>query len=299
MKKTFNFLAIIYSVILLFPAVSYAYIDHEYKENPFVILIASYNNESYARGNIISAITQQYSNYRVIFINDCSSDDTLKIVKDTVSEYRAENKVLIIDNQTRKLGLRNYYEAIVNYTRDEEIIVNLDGDDQLVNKKVLSRLNQSYNHPKKEVWLTYGQFVCANSRAVGWNVQIPEEIIRNNAFRNFTHVPTHLRTFYSWLFKKINLEDLLYKGQFFEMTWDCAFMFPMLEMSGGRFAFISKPLYLYNDDNPINDHKVDVNLQKFYANYIRAMPKYVPLKHSVFSSCCDLECVLCNKMVKN
>jgi len=33
--------------------------------------------------------------------------------------------------------------------------------------------------------------------------------------------------------KKIAKEDLMYEGKFFEMAWDLAFMFPMLEMAGG------------------------------------------------------------------
>jgi hypothetical protein len=147
--------------------------------------------------------------------------------------------------------------------------------------------------------LTYGQFIGINSRKEGWNISIPKEIIQNNMFRNFQQVPTHLKTFYSWLFKKINIQDLLYEDCFFEMTWDYAFMFPMLEMSNGRFDFISKVLYLYNDDNPINDHKVHEDLQRFYANYIRKMSKYKPLNHSIFTSCNNLECVICNEELKN
>lgn len=274
-------------------------IDTNQQEKPFVVLIASYNNEKYARDNMISALNQHYSNYRVIFINDCSSDNTLKIVQDTVREYRAEDKVLVIDNKIRKLGLRNYYEAIVNYTKNEEIIINLDGDDFLANKNVLYILNKFYSNPKKEIWLTYGQFVGMNSKSPGWNVKIPKDVIENSDYRNFPHVPTHLRTFYSWLFKKISINDLIYKDNFFEMTWDCAFMFPMLEMSAGRFTLIDKILYLYNDNNPINDHKVNVELQRFYANYIRSLRKYKPLKHSIFNYCTEEDCIICNKNISH
>jgi glycosyltransferase involved in cell wall biosynthesis len=118
------------------------YLHPVLKKKLFVILIASYNNEKYARLNIISAINQKYSNYRVIFINDGSSDKTLEVVQNTVNEYNAQDKVFIIDNKFRKLGLRNYYEVIVNHTQDDEIMVNLDGNDQLATRKVLSMLNQ-------------------------------------------------------------------------------------------------------------------------------------------------------------
>ena len=55
-------------------------------------------------------------------------------------------------------------------------------------------------------------------------------------FRDYVHMPTHLRTFYAWLFKKINLEDLLLDGEFFKMTGDQAILYPMIEMAGERHA---------------------------------------------------------------
>jgi len=266
-------------------------------EKPFVILIASYNNEKYAEENILSAIKQEYSNYRIIFINDCSSDRTLEKVLDTIKKCRAENRVTVINNQERKLGLRNYYEAIVYHTKDEEIVINLDGDDFLANKNVLKVLNKVYSS-QKEVWLTYGQFATLHSKVRGWNAPIPKHVIENNDFRSWGDMPTHLRTFYSWLFKRINLKDLKYGDRFFEMTWDYSFMLPMLEMSGGRFTFINKFLYIYNDSNPINDFRVNKPLQDYYAQYIRGLPKYKPLEHDMFHRCDKGNCILCNADLK-
>jgi hypothetical protein len=46
-------------------------------------------------------------------------------------------------------------------------------------------------------------------------------------------------------------------------------MFPMLEMSGHRAMYIDKLLYVYNLDNPFNDHKVDNTYQMKLENEIR------------------------------
>lgn len=48
----------------------------------------------------------------------------------------------------------------------------------------------------------------------------------------------------------------------------------MIEMACERHAFISEILYVYNDLNPINDHKKDTSLQKYLFEYIKRMPKY-------------------------
>jgi hypothetical protein len=62
------------------------------------------------------------------------------------------------------------------------------------------------------------------------------------------------------------------------MAWDQAIMFPMLEMSGHRAKFISEVLYIYNAANPINDCKVDRQLQRSLETVIRMQKRYDRLK---------------------
>ena len=70
------------------------------------------------------------------------------------------------------------------------------------------------------------------------------------------------------------MEDLQYEGRFFSMTWDQAMMFPMIEMAGERHAFIPEITYVYNMSNPINDNKVDPQLQRDLEVFIRSKPPY-------------------------
>jgi len=58
------------------------------------------------------------------------------------------------------------------------------------------------------------------------------------------------------------------------MTSDLAFMFPMLEMAGYHIANIEKSIYVYNMDNPLNDHKKNLGLQQRTDLYIRSKEKY-------------------------
>jgi hypothetical protein len=62
------------------------------------------------------------------------------------------------------------------------------------------------------------------------------------------------------------------------MTWDLAFMFPMLEMSGDKSEYIDKILYVYNVGNPLNDHKVDNTYQIILERQIRGKEKYKRIK---------------------
>jgi hypothetical protein len=51
-------------------------------------------------------------------------------------------------------------------------------------------------------------------------------------------------------------------------------MFPMLEMTGGKFMFIPDILYVYNYDTPLNDYKNYREYQIEIEKYIRSLTPY-------------------------
>lgn len=86
-----------------------------------------------------------------------------------------------------------------------------------------------------------------------------------------------LRTFYTGLFQKIDINDFKILGKFFPMTCDLAIMFPILEMAGKNQSYIDDVLYIYNDDTPINDYKVNRDFQISLEKYIRGKAPYSPI----------------------
>jgi glycosyltransferase involved in cell wall biosynthesis len=249
------------------------------RENPieFEIVIPSYNNERWCIMNLRSVCEQDYPHFHITYIDDCSSDATRLLVEAFVAYHHCADKITVIHNTQRCGAMKNLYSAIWACP-DDTIVVTLDGDDMLADNKVLSKLAAIYR--EYDVWMTYGQFKEWPYGNMGWNRQVPVEIQRNNTFRQWDAAPSHLRTFYAWLFKKIKLEDFFHEGKFYVMTWDLAMMFPMIEMAGDRYMFISDVLYLYNIANVLNDHKVDINLQRSLANEIRSKPPYQRLEQA-------------------
>lgn len=251
-------------------------------ERHIVVVVASYNNADYFQRNLGSIFDQKYSNYHVIYINDCSSDKTLEMAEQYTLQRGMQDKVYFVDNEERQGALYNQYRAI-HMCRDTDLIVILDGDDWLFDRYVFSYLNGIYNNEK--IWLTYGQFVQHPNRHRGWCVPMPDDIVKNNGFRQYTHAPSHLRTFYAGLFKQIKQQDLMYQGDFFRMTGDAAAMFPMIEMAReGHFQFISKVLLYYNIGNPICDHKTVKGLQQVLDREIRSRKKYDAIKTPFLST---------------
>ena len=265
-------------LIFLFQT-SYLFSFVKNNELRFVIVIPSYNNKNWYECNLDSVLSQRYKNYRVIYLDDCSPDGTGALVQKYIDEHDVNNRITLIKNTERKGALANLYCAI-HSCNDNEIIVNLDGDDWFAHEKVLSIMARAYRDAN--VWLTYGRYIDSWG-GLGCCRKIDQDVITQNLYRKEPNAASHLRTFYAWLFKAIKLEDLLYQGAFFSMTWDWAMMYPMLEMSGGRFKFISNILYIYNTDNPINDSKVDGQLQIDLGELIQQKKPYQPLAKSVIS----------------
>lgn len=242
-------------------------------EKPMVIVIPSYNNEQWYQKNLRSVFDQKYQNYRVIYIDDCSPDGTADLVAKFVSTCHQGRRVTLIRNQVRRGALANLYNAI-HSCNDNDIIVTLDGDDELAHSCVLRKLNFVYS--TDHVWMTHGKLRELRRGNDTWCIPVPQDIIEKNRFRTF-RCPSHLRTFYAWLFKKIRFEDLQYEGAFFKMTWDQAIMFPMIEMAGNRHKFIEEVNYIYNDLTPLNDNKVNPQLQRDLEVIIRSKPAYMRL----------------------
>ena len=241
------------------------------KQNKFCIVIPSYKNEKWCEKNIASALSQNYSNFRIVFTDDFSPDKTAQKVEKFVQNQAKKSLVEIHKNSERLGALHNLYTMIHNCA-DDEIVVTLDGDDWFPHPNVLSMLNNIY---QGNVWLTYGQYKSHPDGRIGCSRQIPQNIIQTAGYRQFRWCSSHLRTFYSWLFKRIKKEDLTGQdGKFYIMTWDLFFMFPMLEMSAERHRFVKDVLYIYNYENPINDAKVNLKLQQGLERFARAMPKY-------------------------
>lgn len=239
----------------------------------FVILIATYNNEKFVEHNLRNALKQNYSSYRIIIIDDASTDSTLSEIQKIVSNSPKKNIVTLVHNETRQGALANHYYAIHNLIEDDEIVVILDGDDTLPNRKVLLVLNEAYS--KNDIWLTFGQYREKIGGSIGFNKPFPADVIRNNSFRKWPNIPSHLRTFYAWLFKQIKKEDLMLDGNFFSMCADMAAMIPMIEMAGERHkCFERRVLYIYNNNNPLSDHVISREYQQQIDAHIRSLKPY-------------------------
>jgi glycosyltransferase involved in cell wall biosynthesis len=238
--------------------------------NRIVVITPFYNPGYFLSQCVASLMSQKYDNFHVVFVDDASTDGALdKLPKD-------DSRVTIIHNEIRKTALENLHNAIMNHCNPDDIVVFVDGDDWLPNKKVLSEINDFYN--KHDCWIMYGQASWTDGRRGFASAYLNEEFsnLRNAPFR-----VSHIRSFRAGLYQMIQTQDPTFSclkdksGEFYKMTYDVAIMLPILEMAGpDKTRFNDTILYIYNRNNPISDDRVNQQLQWNIHAEINQKPKF-------------------------
>lgn len=240
-------------------------------EKNIVFIVPSYKNAKWYEKNLASLCSQNYPNYHIIYTDDCSPDNTGDLVAKWITQNKQENKITLIQNKERVGALCNIYNMI-HSCDDKDIVATVDGDDWLPHDRVLQRINTAYQD--NNVWMTYGSYADSNGMHRGCCKPYEPNIIKNKLYRRVPWRASHLRTWYAKLFKKINKEDLFYQGNFMQMAWDVAINMPCLEMCNGKFDYIHDILYVYNNNNPISDHRVNQGLQAATDGFVRRKKPY-------------------------
>jgi len=221
--------------------------------NKFVFIIPSYNNKDWYERNLDSVFNQEYKNFRVIYIDDCSTDNTYSYVSSYINRHKCHEKITLIRNNKRVYQTYNRYIAY-NLCDDDEICIMLDGDDWLLHNRVLNILDEEYN--EYNLLATYGQFKLYANNVVNKSVygilSYPEDVVKNNKYRSYPFLAYHLRTAYSYLFKSVPIEKLKDENdEWLKRKSDEAEMLWVLEHSEGRNKNIGQPIYVYNQMNSI------------------------------------------------
>lgn len=73
---------------------------------------------------------------------------------------RIKNKIKIIHNQVRIGALANLFFWTKKFCDQNDIVVNIDGDDAFIGKQVLKVISSVYENP--DVWYAYSTFAILN-----------------------------------------------------------------------------------------------------------------------------------------
>ena len=246
--------------------------EFSFKENKkyiFNIIVPVFNAEKFLEKCLNSIIKQSYKEFRVQVVDDCSTDSSYEVASNICANY--EN--FHLRKNSRRLGALNNINQMLNLKILEPsrtIDILLDGDDYLYSGDVLNIIYEKYLNTN--CLITYGSHLSSHGVQ---GKKYPRLIRKFNLYRKYFWYASHLKTFRHDLWLSVNQKDLLDKnGKYFSVASDLALMFPMLEMAGNRQEFIDDLLYVYNDQNPISDHKIRRKEQIIAAKEIRDKRRY-------------------------
>ena len=212
-------------------------------------------------GRCIASVSKQIVNtevQHVIMVDGAKSNGQL-ITKDLNIYYQT----------ARHHALRNIIKAIemhyFNIDKDDVICL-LDLDDELYTCHALDIVRKFYLEDS-ETLLTYGSYKTKSGKPSRFCSEYKYgESIRMTPWR-----ASHLKTFKRKLWDHLPINHCMDDdGEWLEYAADLAIMMPLMESAGiNRCKFIPHDIYLYNDQNPMNEHKVDAHAQKMAEHYIR------------------------------
>lgn len=214
-----------------------------------VVAVTLFNSENIIEKTLSSIQNQKYNNFICYITDDLSTDNSVKVVENFIKN---DSRFKLIINKEKRYQGGNY-DLICREMLDvfdEDIVVEVDGDDWLPDNEVFDRVIKTYN--SGDIWIANGSFVYSHGK-MGFSSPVTNLAL----LRHGPYTASHLRTWKVFLWRSIKPEDLRdQNGNWWTCACDLIFMYDMFEMAGlEHYAFMPEVNYIYNDTNPFNEHK--------------------------------------------
>lgn len=214
-------------------------------------------------------MAQSYDEWRVVLINDMSTDGGSDLVKKIAEGSIHHDKFTLIDRAEKHGEVRNTL-ASLELIEDDEIVCRLDGGDWLLENDLLWVLNETYKDPNQAVaWTAHRWSYTSRNISGPLNLQ-PGQTVYQHPW-----VSSHLKTFRAGQLRKVPKANFFTDdGQYIMIACDQAIFLPMMHLSHiekKKLNFIPVIGYHYNID--LNDKNLftsqrSIN-QKMSAERIR------------------------------
>jgi hypothetical protein len=160
------------------------------------------------------------------------------------------------------------------------IVIELNGDDWLADRRVLRFLNKVYAND--HVWITYNTAKYPNHRPKILLRSVSKLVIKSNAYRNslwcFGQPRTFRREMLDYLRKDIWIDPST--NDYWASAQDQAYYLAMLELAGRHSKHMYRISYVYNH-RAESDDQVDPYRSFDCARRIRLQTMYEPLDQDV------------------
>ena len=245
----------------------------------FALLILAKNAAPFCEKQLESIFNQTYPHYKVIYLDNGSTDQTADKVLAFCNSKNLEEKLMLISHSQDRPDMELIYTA-VQTLNPQEIVLFLDGHDWLLHEDVLSHLNSAYANP--EVWLTQSRSIHHPDyqKIGGKSLLLTEKECRKKRAVSLDS----LFSFPAAYFKKIHLEDFLLDSEFIEENVLETFLYPLFEMGPEHVLFLDEVMLVKNDKKPFEICKERLDQIAKFKSHICSLKPYDHLSYLDFRS---------------
>lgn len=235
-------------------------------ENRFVFVAPMYNASAYVGQMLASVVAQSYPNWKLILIDDVSTEPHLEQQKRIVqrwSDLAGDGKIEVIWNMEKKWEVANVLLGI-SKCEDEDIVCRIDADDWLTEVDALAYLNAYYAQTGADALWTAHRWGFTDKNISG---PMPPEA---DPYKH-PWVSSHLKTFRKRLINDVKDENFRGEdGSYIKRAGDQAVYLPIL-FNARRRGFIPRVMYHYTiNDVPETYQTPDARFQRDEALFLRA-----------------------------
>jgi len=200
----------------------------------FSVIVASYNNGRYLRELFDSMLAQSYQNWELIFADDCSTDDSLAIVK----QFSEEDSRVKFFEHSKNLGVGAAFRTAADHARGE-VIGMLGADDALTSDAIEKMVAAHLNAPEASLINSDAYRCDENLNILGKCESFSElplgvSLIENICVSNFAS------------FKKAAYDKTLKFNSSFKRAVDHDIFLKLDEL--GSLSYVHEKLYLYREN---------------------------------------------------
>lgn len=204
----------------------------ERKDYKIGIIVPNYNYEYTIEKCLTSILNQTYKNYEIIFVDDVSTDNSVKIAKKLLGK---PHKVIELKQKRLNGGARN--EAYLHLSDDVDYVYYVDSDDWLYDEHSLEKINNKLQ-TKPDV-LFVGMASYKNNKLS--TCFIPQYKDKYEAFEGWSGscgkvIKKSLATRPECLYNEGTLKE--------DKNQHCKICFYM-----NSFALLKEPIYVWNQTN--------------------------------------------------
>lgn len=223
-----------------------------YKEYKIGIIVPNYNYEHTIEKCLTSIFNQTYKNYEIIFVDDCSTDNSIDVAQATYLKYCAKEldksnvdsewaelpknfKLVRLQQKRLNGGARN--EGYLHLSDDVDYVYYVDSDDWLYDEDVLLNINRKLQSKPDVLFVEIMEYKNGKTKVS----DIPEYKDKYEAIAGWSGscgkvIKKSLATRQECLYNEGTLKE--------DKNQHCKICFYM-----NSFQLLKKPVYVWNKEN--------------------------------------------------